>query len=239
EPDVPAWYVYKASKHGNIFEARSKEWDFDAVPWTVGRDFQAPTCATCHNSLVVSPTGEVIAERTHDFGSRLYVRLFGLIYSHPQPKSGNTTIIKNTDGLPMPTTFTGQIAQDYLIDKQEQQSRLSKLKNICTSCHSSDWTNLHFERFENHVTETDKMTLAATQLVQKAWDLKIADNANPFDEAIEQMWIRQWLFYANTVRYASAMTGAYDYTGFNFGWWDLTENLQHMNDTIEIHGQKK
>jgi hypothetical protein len=240
EPDVPAWYVYKVSKHGNIFSARSHEWDFDAVPWAVGRDFLAPTCATCHNSLIVSPSsGEVIAERTHDFGSRLYMRIFGLIYSHPQPKSGNTSVIKNTDGLPMPTTFTGQMAQDYLIDQQEQQNRLGKLKSVCTSCHSSDWTNQHFVKFENHVVETDKMTLAATQLVQKAWDLKIADSANPFDEAIEQMWIRQWLFYSNTVRYASAMTGAYDYTGFNFGWWDLSENLQHMNDMIEIQNQKK
>jgi hypothetical protein len=35
------------------------------------------------------------------------------------------------------------------------------------------------------------------------------------------------------------MTGAYDYTGFNFGWWDLSENLQHMNDMIEIQNQKK
>ena len=239
EPDVPAWYVYKVSKHGNIFSARGDKWDFDAVPWVVGKDFQAPTCATCHNSLITSPEGEVLAERTHDFGSRLYVRIFGLIYSHPQPKSGNTSIIKNSDGLPLPTTFTGDIAQDYLIDKQEQQARFGKLKSVCTGCHSSDWTDKHFVKFEKHVAETDKMTLAATQLMQKAWDLKIADNSNPFDEALEQMWIRQWLFYSNTVRYASAMTGAFDYTGFNFGWWDLSENLQQMHDMIKIQRQAK
>ena len=88
EPDVPGWNVYKESKHGNIFFSKYHGWNFESVPWIVGKNFKAPTCATCHNSLLVSPKGKVIVERTHDFGSRLWVRLFGLIYSHPQPKSG-------------------------------------------------------------------------------------------------------------------------------------------------------
>jgi hypothetical protein len=48
------------------------------------------------------------------------------------------------------------------------------------------------------------------------------------------MWIRQWLFYANSIKYASAMTGAPDYATFKHGWWNLTENLQHMKDWIEF-----
>ena len=131
EPDVPAWPVYKVSKHGNIFLARQQEWTFDAVPWVVGKDFTAPTCATCHNSLIVSSDDTVIAERTHDFGARLYLRIFGLIYAHPQPKSGNTSIIKNADGLPLPTTFHGEPARQYLIDAKEQQNRLATMKTTC------------------------------------------------------------------------------------------------------------
>jgi hypothetical protein len=30
------------------------------------------------------------------------------------------------------------------------------------------------------------------------------------------------------------MTGAPDYTSFKNGWWDLSENLQHMKDWIEL-----
>ncbi len=232
EPDVPAWYVYKVSKHGSIFSSRGHKWNFDRVPWVIGRDFKAPTCAACHNSLITSPEGDVIAERTHDFGSRLYLRIFGLIYSHPQPKSGNTTIVKNSDNMSLPTTFDGELAAHYLIDKKEQKKRRDKIKKICNGCHNIDWVTLHFDRFENTVGEVDKMVLSATKLMEKAWELKIADRANPFDEAIEKLWIKQWLFYANTVRYASAMTGAYDYTGFNFGWWDLSRNLQEMHERI-------
>ncbi len=234
EPDVPAYNVYKESKHGNIYESKHREWNFGNVPWVVGKDFKSPTCATCHNSLLVSPDGNVIAERTHDFGSRLWVRLFGLIYSHPQPKSGDTTIIKNAEGLPLPTTFLGEPASEYLIDKMEQERRLTGMKAICNSCHSTDWIDGHFEKLSSTIKETDAMTLAATKLIIEAWDKGIADRTNPFDEAIEKLWIKQWLFYSNSIRYASAMTGAPDYTAFKLGWWELSDNLQRMRDMIDI-----
>lgn len=234
EPDVPAWNVYKESKHGNIYASKYQQWDFNSVPWVIGRDFTAPSCATCHNSLIVTPDNAVVAERTHDFGSRLWVRLFGLIYSHPQPKSGDTTIIRNKDGLPLPVTFAGDPASEYLIDKSEQDRRLSIMNGVCTNCHGSDWTAGHFSKLDNTIKETDMMTATATNLITKAWDKKIENNSNPFDESIEQMWASQWLFYGNSIRYASAMTGAPDYATFKNGWWYLNLNLQHMRNWIEF-----
>jgi len=50
---------------------------------------------------------------------------------------------------------------------------------------------------------------------------------NPFDETIERLWIKQWFFYANSVRYASAM-GCPDFATFKNGWWELTANLHEM-----------
>ena len=85
-PDVPAYKVYKVSKHGNIFFALRKEWNYKAVPWTVGKDFTAPTCATCHVSLVVSEAGDVVAERTHQMSNRIAWRIMGLVYAHPRAK---------------------------------------------------------------------------------------------------------------------------------------------------------
>jgi hydroxylamine dehydrogenase len=239
EPDVPAYNVFKESKHGNIYDAHKSEWNFTNVPWTVGRDFKTPTCAACHNSLITSPDGTVIAERTHDFGARLWVRLFGLIYSHPQPKSGDTTIIKNKDGLPLPTTFLNEPASEFLIDKTEQIKRYGTMKNICQTCHSTRWTNDHFAKLDNTIKETNEMTLSATKLMSEAWDKGIEDKSNPFDEQIEKLWIKQWLFYANSVRYASAMTGAPDYAAFKNGWWELSENLQKMRDLIDLKEQVK
>ncbi len=236
-PDVPAYEVYESSAHASIANAKMKDFDWSAVPWQVGRDFNAPTCAACHNALLTDSQGQVIVQRTHDFGARLYTRLFGLIYSHPQPKSGDTSTLKNKDGLPLPTAFTGEIATDGLIDKKEQDARKAELSKVCMACHSTSWTNGHFAKIDAASAETDKMTLVATQLLLKAWDAKLADNKNPFDESIEQKWIRQWLFYANSTRYSSAMSGQ-DYAAFNNGWWNLNENLQLMQDWIDLRSKK-
>ena len=73
----------------------------------------------------------------------------------------------------------------------------------------------------------------------EAWDKKIEDNTNPFDEAIEKLWIKQWLFYATSIRYASAMTGAHDYAAFKNGWWELSDNLQKMRNMIDLKELKK
>jgi hydroxylamine dehydrogenase len=234
EPDVPAWNVYRESKHGNIYSSKYQEWSFDSVPWVIGKDFSAPTCATCHSSLVVSPDNVIVAERTHDFGSRLWVRLFGLIYSHPQPKSGDTTLIRNKDGLPLPVTFAGELASEYLIDDSEQNRRMAAMSGICKNCHGSNWISGHFAKLENTIKETDAMTAAATNMISEAWEKGIEDQTNPFDESLEQMWVSQWLFYSNSIRYASAMTGAPDYTSFKNGWWDLNKNLQQMKNWMEF-----
>jgi hydroxylamine dehydrogenase len=239
EPDVPGYNVYNESKHGNIFHSKHSEWNFQSVPWKLGLDFQAPTCSTCHNSLVATPDGKPIVERNHDFGARLWVRLFGLIYSHPQPKSGDTSIIRNKDGLSLPTAFTGEPATGFLISREEQSHRQETVKGMCRGCHGAQWTDNHFTKMDNTLQETDQMILASTKLLNGAWQKKLADRKNPFDESIEHLWVRQWLFYGNSVKYASAMSGAPDYTSFKYGWWELTTNLQKMKDRVRSSPGRK
>jgi hydroxylamine dehydrogenase len=242
-PDVPAYPVYAVSKHGNIFSsfAQSSSWDFEAVPWTVGRDFTAPTCASCHVSLLVSKEGSVVAKRTHQMNDRLDQRLFGLIYAHPHPVSPDTTIIRNKAGLPLPTELTGEPASAYLIDKDEQERREERMQQVCLACHSSGWVQGHFDRLENTVKTTNAMTLTATQILLSAWDAGIArgpaQKDSIFNEAIEKMWVEQWLFYANSTRLASAMGGA-DYGVFANGRWYLSKNIQEMLDWIRFHQRK-
>lgn len=240
EPDLPAFNVYKESKHGNIFDSHGEKWEWESVPWIVGKDFKGPTCATCHNSLVVNAAGNVVVERSHDFSSRLWVRIFGLIYSHPQPKSGATFEIRNKDGVPLPTTFAGEPAAGFLIDKKEQGRRKDVMRNVCLSCHGSTWVEQHFAKLDSTNVEADHLVSAATQLLSRAWSVdKSADPKNPFDETIEHQWVLQWLFYANSVRYATAMSGP-DYAAFKNGWWDLNRNLQLMKAMMrEAKAEKK
>ena len=69
-PDVPAFEVYEESKHGNIFHSKEREWDWDHVPWRVGQDFRAPTCAACHSSLLVTTGGAMWWRRARTISAR-------------------------------------------------------------------------------------------------------------------------------------------------------------------------
>ncbi|MDP8254337.1 MAG: multiheme c-type cytochrome [Candidatus Alcyoniella australis] len=237
EPDVPAYNVYLESKHGNIYSSLKQDYDFDAVPWTVGRDFRAPTCAVCHASALQTPEGTLVVERTHDFGSRLWVRIFGLIYAHPQPVLGDTSKIRNADGLSLPTTFDNRPASGFLINEQTADQRQAQMQSLCSLCHGTTHVAGHFARLENTIAETDQMVATATGLMVHAWELGLADKTNPFDEALEIKWISQWLFYASSVRYASAMSGP-DYAGFKNGWWYLSKNLREMDKQIKCSETK-
>ena len=241
-PDVPAYKVYEVSKHGNIFSSSGSEWDLDKVPWTPGEDFAAPTCASCHASLLTSPQGKVIAERTHQMNDRLSDRIFGLPYAHPQPESSDTTIIESQDGLPLPTELSGEPASEYLISPREQQERRERMQSVCSACHSSQWVKGHFERLDRAIETSNQMTREATRVLQAAWAEGLAqgpsNGGSISDEPLELMWLEQWLFYGNSVRFASAMLGA-DYGVFERGRWQQHKNLREMMQKLRLLRDKK
>lgn len=236
-PDVPVFKVYETSKHGNIFSAMHKTWDFTAVPWTIGKDLTAPVCATCHVSLLVDPEGAVIAKRTHQMGDRLPWRLFGLIYGHPHPSSPDTTIIRNKDKVPLPSDFAGGFADGFLINAQERELRKNTMQGVCRSCHGSAWVDGHWTRFEETIRQTNNETLAATGIMQEIWKLGLADSANPFDEFIEGRWTDSWLFYANSIRFSSAMGGGGDYSVFADGRYQFSKVLRELEEWLALRKQ--
>ena len=236
-PDVPAYKVYSASKHGNIFSAKNAQWRFDPVPWTIGKDFTAPTCAACHISLVVDDGGGVVNPRTHQMSDRLGWRLFGLIYAHYQPKSPDTTIIRNKAGLPLPTDLDGTPAEGFLIDADEVATRRLAMQRTCLACHGTAWVTQHFERLDNTIAQTNHNVRTATELMEAIWQKNHAqgpaDGGSLFDEYIERRWMDTWLFYANATRFASAMAGGGDYGVFEIGRYQLTRSIMEMQDWLD------
>jgi hypothetical protein len=105
------------------------------------------------------------------------------------------------------------------------------MEKTCRACHSRSWTEGHFTKFNLTIAETDKMVATSTIILADAWKKGLANKKNPFDEKIEHLWIKEWLFYGNSVRYGSAMSGP-DYTAFKNGWWDLTANLEKMRSIV-------
>ncbi len=141
-------------------------------------------------------------------------------------------MIRNKDGQPLPTTFAGECAGEFLIDSKEQARRQGIMEGVCRACHNRDWVDGHFDKLRNTILETDRMTRTATDLMQRAWDLGLADKSNPFDEPIERQWMKQWLYYANSIRLGSAMAGP-DNATFQTGWFDLTTHLLEMQEWLE------
>ena len=234
-PDVPAYPVYQVSKHGNVFASMGHGWNFSNVPWTVGKDFTAPTCAACHVSLVVKPDGEIVAQRTHQMNDRSAWRIMAVPYAHAHPKSPDTWTIRNKADLPLMVELDGSPVSSALITEEEQERRRGLMRKVCMSCHARDWVEGHFERFGHAIDYSNKMTLAATKVLASAWESGAAkgleSNASIFDEQIEVMWVEQWLFFANSVRFASAMAGS-DYGVFANGRYKLATNLREMIELL-------
>ncbi len=235
-PDVPVYKVYSASKHGNVFHSKQHEWDFNAVPWEIGGDFTAPTCAVCHVSLLVDPDGELVAQRTHQMNNRITRRIFGLVYSHAHPKDPDTTKIRNKDGLPLPTAFDGTPAADFLIGPEEQAKRRTEMETICLNCHGTSWVRGHFARYDKSHETTNAATLEGTRLLQEIWSRGYAQGpeagGSPFDEAIERRWADIWLLYANSIRFASAMAGGGDYAVFADGYYSHSKRLAELQEWL-------
>ncbi len=230
-PDVPAFKVYESSKHGNLFSSHQAAWNFQNVPWTIGKDFTAPTCAACHISLLVNADGAVVSKRSHQMNDRLPWRLFGLIYAHPHPATPDTTQIRNKDGLPLPTDFNGGFATAHLISEEEQHRRKAAMQAVCLNCHGTTWVQGFWTRFENTLVRTNADIRTATQLMETIWEEGLADGKeNPFDEAVEKKWSDIWLFYANTIRFASAMGCGGDYAVFADGRYMMARSLADLAD---------
>ncbi len=240
-PDVPAYKVYEHSKHGNIFSSKQGAWDFQAIPWTIGKDFTAPTCAACHISLLTDTDGHVIARRTHRVSDRLANRIFGLIYAHRQPKNPDTTLIRNNAGQNLPTDFDGNPASAYLIDDEETAKRQQTMQTICLSCHSRSWVSGHWQRYANTLQTTYTATRTATDIMRDIWKkgyaAGIERNGSPFDESIEKKWCAIWLFDANNIRFTSAMAGGGDYGVFAEGRFPLSLHVAELYEWLNRKGR--
>jgi cytochrome c553 len=240
-PDVPAEPVYMASKHGTIFASKHGGWDFTAVPWTAGRDFTAPTCAACHISQIQNTDEVELVKRTHQMSDRLPWRIYGLIYAHAHPREPDTTIIRNADGLPLPTDLKGNPAAAFLIDAAEMDKRRRTLQATCLACHDTSWVRGHWERLENTIARSNAATLTATQLMTTIWEKGYARGlslqANPFDEAVEKKWHQIWLFFSNSIRFSSAMAGGGDYGVFANGRYQLSQSVQEIADYLALQDE--
>ncbi len=157
----------------------------------------------------------------------------------PYPIHADLKDVRNSQGLPLAVEMNGTPVVKHVIDKAEQDLRNTRMKAVCTSCHSSEWSEEHFRRLDNTIARTNDITHEATKIIMDIWERGYArglpQGANIFDEEAERMWTSIWLFYANSTRFASAMAGGGDYGVFADGRYQTTEQLYRLNDYLKLH----
>ncbi len=226
--DHPHIEIYEESKHGNIFEAHKEKFNMEALPWKVGVDFDAPTCATCHMSTIASPDGStILVKGTHDLAARLVWDQMHF-FAQPKPKWPDSTqnkIVKGGNILngkgyakvaitgykivslgPAP----GELKFPRLMTIKyfgEMAKRREAMMKVCTLCHSTQWTENFFRTADQNLFDYDAVAHYAFQLLKKAYAEGIQDPHNKLDEFMEVMWYYIWHHQGRRWRNGAYMMG--------------------------------
>jgi hypothetical protein len=121
------------------------------------------------------------------------------------------------------------------------QARTETMQKVCKSCHHTGWVTGHWKKFEKVIAETDAEIRTGTALIQDIWKSGyaegLAQGKNPFDEAIEKQWHLTWLFYANSIRFTTAMAGGGDYGVFAGGRYQLSLAIAELYDWYSMRSK--
>ncbi len=263
--DHPHIEIYEESKHGNIYDAEGESWNWSALPWRVGVDFRAPTCATCHMSTIADPEGNIVVKGSHDLRSRIVWDQMHF-FSFPKPKWADFTqnaIIKGgnqltgaglvTSGV-LPEGYkvqvdkapkAGEIAFPRVVEVKytgELKQKRENMKAVCQLCHSSQWVDHYFATYDQVLVDYNITAHYAFSLLQKAYELGIHDPKNKIDEYMEIMWYYIWHHEGRRWRNGASMMGP-DFTH----WYGIVDTVMdklgrmvtYYNTAVEIMALKE
>jgi predicted heme/steroid binding protein/cytochrome c553 len=176
-PDHPQIEIYNESKHGTIYHAEGDSWSWrtDDMIWKAGRDYRAPTCASCHMSESVE------LSKTHDVTERLSWELQAPLTIRPE----------DFTPFPAPVPWT------------EGRKRMKSICLQCHSSGWTDshFANLD-DVIENY---NENYYRPVEELFVKLRDSKILSEAVYFDEPLEWEFYELWHHEGRRARMGAAM----------------------------------
>ena len=263
--DHPHIEIYEESKHGNIYDSEGESWNWTAIPWKVGADFRAPTCAVCHMSTIADPEGNIVVPGTHDLRARLVWDQMHF-FSYPKPKWADHTqnaIIKGGSQLTGKGLLeNGVVPEGYKVQLDKApapgefgfprivsvkytgvlKEKRDAMKSVCELCHTSQWVDNYFTTYDQVIVEYNITAHYAFSLLQKAYELGIHDPSNKIDEYMEIMWYYIWHHEGRRWRNGASMMGP-DFAHW-FGIVDtvmdkLGRMVSYYNTAVELMNTKK
>jgi hypothetical protein len=253
--DHPHIEIYEESKHGNIFDANKEKWNMEALPWKVGTDFNAPTCATCHMSTIASPDGSrILVKGTHDLRARLVWDQMHF-FTYPKadyPDNVQLAVIKGVSVLTganiekavsgsfkvIPGPKAGELAFPRLATIEYSGALAQKraaMEKVCTLCHSTQWTKNFFRTADQNMIDYDIVAHYAFDLLKKAWKEGIENPHNKLDEYMEVQWYYIWHHQGRRWRNGAYMMGP-DFAH----WFGIVDTvMQALNSMLSYYQMAK
>ena len=197
-PDHPQIEIYLESKHGALYEASGREWDFSAAAgeWAAGRDYRAPTCAVCHMS------GNRAVSASHNVSERLSWELQA------------PSTIRPSDFKPFPAGASWPGERD-------------KMKAVCRECHGEVWVDDHYAKLDQVVAEYNEVYYQpALKMMDRLYEEKLLDRSRMFDERLEVEFYELWHHEGRRARMGAAMM-APDYAWWH-GFYELKSRYTRL-----------
>jgi hypothetical protein len=257
-PDHPQIEIYNESKHGIAFYANRDRMALQKDgDWILGRDYAAaPTCATCHISGFVTPTGEVKGN-SHDVGERISWTLRPIISTKlnlVRFEDGTQEDYPDTRALPdvgaAVDTVEHHVVDDKLVSRTVPRrvarivtwkDRREAMKGVCLNCHNHTYVDNFYVQYDGLVgLYNEKFAGPAKALMDELTAQGLLNAKSPFGEEVQWTFYELWHHEGRRARHGASMQGP-DYTHWH-GMYEVgkhfyTKLLPEIRALAERHGR--
>jgi hypothetical protein len=255
-PDHPQIEIYNESKHGIAFYANRNRMALDKDgEWILGKDYSAAaTCATCHVSGFVTPTGEVKGN-SHDVGERISWTLRPIV-------STKLNLVRYEDGSqedypdtkPVPAvgatvdTTEYHVENDKLVGRPVQKTvariltwkeRREAMKGVCLNCHNHVYVDNFYHQYDSLVTlYNDKFAKPAKAIVDELTAQGLLNAKSPFGEKLQWTFYELWHHEGRRARHGASMQGP-DFTHWH-GMYEVGKHFytEFVPEVLELAERK-
>jgi hydroxylamine dehydrogenase len=201
--------------------------------FSVAQAREPENCGRCHLGPD-HPQSEIFAESKHGIKYRSSISQMNLdsqswilgtdYFAAPTCATCHMSATKNQAvnhdvGLRLSWTLRPAIS----VHQEGWEAKRTNMKDVCQSCHGSEWVGNFFMQFDNAVSlYNDKFATPAKAIMD---DLKAANkiSATPFDDKIEWTYYELWHHQGRRARHGAAMMGP-DYTQWH-GFYEVAKSF--------------
>ncbi len=203
--ESPDGEIYRASKHGMLFDAHRSDMNLNNDQWVVGKDYTAaPTCVTCHMGASPGLKG------THDVGMRDAWNL-----NNPVSEKQYLVIFQDGEKRELPDSQSAPRRGSQLSRLgggtgkvkavASPKRRRQAMSKACLECHGKGFVKGVMQQFDQVVElYNENFGIPARALMGELYTRKLLTPA-PFDDPIEFTYWQLWHEEGTRARHGAAM----------------------------------